>query len=57
MTIEQAKQKILDAYEHADKDSYKILAEAYSTLTNAQSTKIHQIDGFKPNENERPLDR
>jgi hypothetical protein len=57
MTIEQAKQKILDAYETAQHDSYKLLAEAYSTLTNAQSAKGNQIDGFKPNENERPLDR
>jgi hypothetical protein len=56
MTIEQAKQKILDAYETAQHDSYKLLAEAYSTLTNAQSAKTNQIDGFKPND-ERPLDR
>jgi hypothetical protein len=50
MTIEQAKQKVLDAYDKAQFDEYKILAEAYSTLTNAQSTKIHQIDGFKKSE-------
>jgi hypothetical protein len=50
MTIDEAKQKVLNAFEMARWDEYKMLADAYSTLTNAQHTKIHQIDGFKKSE-------
>jgi hypothetical protein len=50
MTVDEAKQKVLDAFGMARWDEYKMLADAYSILNNTQTAKGNQIDGFKPQE-------